>query len=225
MYAGSRGALTRKPAPLTAEAFAEGFGVSRETLDRLERYVALLRRWQPRINLVSRESLEDVWRRHIWDSAQILRHLPGSVRSLLDVGSGAGLPGLVLAVLGAPGVMLVEADRRKAAFLREAARIAAAPVTIHPDRLENLADRIATPDVITARAVAPLASLLGSLKLYIGPNTVCLLHKGRRVDAELAKARQSWRFTAIKIPSETDPAGLILRLEELTRVRTDRGEE
>ena len=203
--------------PLTAEAFAVRCDVSRETLSRLRRYDALLRRWQKAINLVSADSLTDVWRRHFWDSAQLLPLIPAGTRSLLDVGSGAGFPGLVLAILGVEGVTLVESDGRKCAFLREVARETGARVTILADRLERLGDRIQPPDIITARAVASLDLLLDRIKLYITPNTVCLFHKGRRVDAEIAQARKRWTMTLEKIPSETDPSGVILKLEGIGR--------
>ena len=148
--------------PLTAEAFAVRCDVSRETLSRLRRYDALLRRWQKAINLVSADSLTDAWRRHFWDSAQLLPLIPAGTRSLLDVGSGAGFPGLVLAILGVEGVTLVESDGRKCAFLREVARETGTRVTILADRLERLADRIQPPDIITARAVVILGFTFGS---------------------------------------------------------------
>ena len=204
-----------RPEPLSAEGFAARCSVSRETLDRFRAYLGLLRRWQPAINLVGPATLEDPWRRHFWDSAQLLPHIPESARSLLDLGSGAGFPGLVLAILGVPGVTLVESDGRKAAFLREAARETGAPVAIQAGRLERLGDRIGPPDIITARAVASLDLLLDRIKLYITPNTICLFHKGRQVDKEIDAARRRWRMTLNKIPSETDPSGVILRVEDI----------
>jgi len=190
------------PEPLSAEAFAARCDVSRETLDRLRLYLDLLRHWQKAINLVGPATLNDPWRRHFWDSAQLFPHIPSTSRSLLDVGSGAGFPGLVLAVLGVPGVTLVESDGRKCAFLREVARRTGTAVTIHAARLEAL----------TARAVASLDLLLEKTKLYITPNTVCLFHKGRQADAEIAEARRRWSMKVEKIPSETDPSGVILRV-------------
>jgi len=203
--------------PLTAAAFAARCDVSRETLDRLRRYDELLRRWQNAINLVSAASLTDVWRRHFWDSAQLLPLIPADARSLLDVGSGAGFPGLVLAILGVKGVTLVESDGRKCAFLREVARETGAAVTIHAERVERLSDRIPPPDIITSRAVASLDLLLDRIKLYITPNTICLFHKGRRVDGEIEQARKRWTMQLEKIPSETDPSGVILKLEDIGR--------
>jgi 16S rRNA (guanine527-N7)-methyltransferase len=175
----------------------------------------MLQRWQTAINLVGPTTLDDPWRRHFWDSAQLLPHIPESARSLVDLGSGAGFPGMVLAILGVPGVTLVESDGRKAAFLRELARETGTAVAIRADRLERLGSAIAPPDVITARAVASLDLLLDRIKLYITPNTVCLFHKGRQADREISAARRRWTMTLNKIPSETDPSGVILRVEDI----------
>src|SRR5437660_9171448 len=135
---------------LSPAEFAAATGVSRETLPRLDAYAELLRRWSPRINLVAASTLDDLWRRHFLDSAQLLPLIPAAARNLVDLGSGAGFPGLVLAILGVPGVELVEADARKCAFLREAARTAGATVRIHQARIDSLPARAF--DVITARA-------------------------------------------------------------------------
>ena len=141
-------------ASLGPKGFADLVPVSRETLARLEAYVDLLTRWSVRINLVGRDTLADLWRRHILDSAQLHRFIPSTAKTLIDVGSGAGLPGLVLAILGVAGVELVEADSRKAAFLREAARVTDADVTIRPCRIQAVPPHPA--NVVTARACAPL---------------------------------------------------------------------
>jgi len=190
-------------------------GVSRETLARLEAYVALLRTWNPRINLVSAASLGDVWRRHILDSGQLLRHLPGGTRVLVDLGSGAGLPGLILAILGVPEVHLIESDRRKAAFLREAARVAGASVTLHVERIEAVPPFAA--DVITARALAPLPQLLAWSERFIGENTVCLFLKGAEVADELTGAQREWIMQTQDLASPSDDKGHILRVEGLRR--------
>ena len=201
-----------KPA-LTSGDCAAALGVSRETRERLERYVDLLRRWNPRINLVGPESLQDVWRRHILDSGQLFRHLPASAQTLVDLGSGAGLPGLVLAIMGAAGVHLVESDQRKAAFLREAARVTGTAVTLHAARVEAIEPFVA--DVITARALAPLPNLLRLAAPFAGPGTVCLFLKGGDAEAELTAARRGWIMNLQVMASDSDPTGHILRLEEL----------
>ncbi len=201
--------------PLTPESFAEACDVSRETLARLQIYVDLLRRWQTAINLVSPNSLADVWRRHVWDSAQLLPQLDDPAAPVLDIGSGAGFPGLILAILGVETVTLVDSDARKGSFLREVARQTDTPVTVLTGRVETMADRIAPPAVITARAVASLPLLLETIKLYIRPNTVCFFHKGRQAEAEIAAAREGWRFQVTRIPSHTDASGVILKVEDI----------
>ena len=182
---------------------------------RLEAYAELLKRWSGRINLVSRNTLGDLWRRHFLDSAQLLPLIPGTTRSLVDLGSGAGFPGLVLAILGVPGVELIESDKRKAVFLREAARIANAPVKITDSRIEAAKPHPA--DVVTARACAPLDKLLPLAQRFIGPHTVCLFLKGDHVADELTATRREWRIKAAQLPSRADPRGVILRLEQVAR--------
>lgn len=198
-------------APLDAEGFRRASGVSRETLGRLQDYLELLILWNRRINLVSRASLADPWRRHLLDSAQLLPLLPHGARVLVDLGSGAGLPGLVLAILGVPRVHLVEADQRKAAFLREAARVAAASVTIHPERIEAIPSFPA--DVVTARALAPLPRLIELSRRFLAPHGVCLFLKGRNAAEELTAAHKAWKMRAQRLPSATDAGAGILRLE------------
>jgi 16S rRNA (guanine527-N7)-methyltransferase len=201
--------------PLGAGGFAKLVNVSRETLDRLILYVDLLSAWNARINLVSRDSLGDVWRRHILDSAQLLPQVPPEARILVDLGSGAGLPGLVLAIMGVPEVHLIEADARKAVFLREAVRITGALATVHATRLDRAKPLVA--DVVTARALAPLPELLEISQHFRGPRTVCLFLKGRSVEEELTAAAKQWKIRAHRSPSLSDPSGCILRLEAITR--------
>ncbi|HSK39193.1 MAG TPA: 16S rRNA (guanine(527)-N(7))-methyltransferase RsmG [Arenibaculum sp.] len=193
-------------------------GVSRETLDRFDAYGALLRRWQPRINLVSRSTLDTLEHRHILDSAQLHPLLPADARIVADLGSGAGFPGLVLAILGVPEVHLIESDTRKCAFLREAARITGTPVTVHNRRIEHVEPFRA--DVVTARALAPLTELLAYAEPFLGKgggadggkDGICLFLKGRQADDELTLAREHWKIQAEKIDSITDPAGIVLRI-------------
>jgi 16S rRNA (guanine527-N7)-methyltransferase len=201
--------------PLGPEGFARLVPVSRETLSRLEAYVALLTRWAARINLVGRDTLADLWRRHILDSAQLRRWVPSSAGNLTDLGSGAGLPGLVLAILGVRGVELIEADSRKAAFLREAARIAEADVTIRACRVQAILPHPA--DVVTARACAPLGRLLDLAAPFLTPDTVCLFPKGERFEEELTLARNAWTMKVSVEPSLSDRRGVILRLQQVAR--------
>jgi 16S rRNA (guanine527-N7)-methyltransferase len=205
--------------PLTPQGFAiemagAGINVSRETLERLENYLELLRRWQAAINLVGASTLADPWRRHILDCAQIAPHVPGAAGTVLDLGSGAGLPGLVLALLGVPGVQLVESDQRKAQFLREAARVTRAPVVVHASRIEQLE---LCADVVTARALAPLPRLLDLASRFLAPQSLCLFLKGETAPDELTEARQSWHMQCEIVPSRSGASGVLLKLEGVGR--------
>lgn len=210
----------REAEPLDAAGFARLVPVSRETLERLERWLGELRRWQPKINLVGPSTLEDPWRRHVLDSAQLLRFLPPGTRRLVDLGSGAGLPGLILAILGVPEVHLVESDRRKAAFLLACkGRLALPGVHVHTVRAEQLA--LPPADVVTARALAPLERLLPLALRFAGPRTRILLLKGREVDSELTAARRSWKIAARVHPSLASPEGCILEIDEARPAGTE----
>lgn len=200
---------------LDPPGFAELSGVSRETLARLEAYAGLLVRWSGRINLVGASTLEDLWRRHFLDSAQLRTHVPPGTHSLIDLGSGAGFPGLVLAISGVEGVELIEADARKCAFLREAARLTAAPVTIRNARIAAVPPHIV--DVVTARGCAPLDRLLVLAQSFIGPDTVCLFPKGENAAQELTAAQQAWTMDATCHDSLSDPRGVILCLKRVGR--------
>lgn len=201
------------------EAFAKDTGVSRETLARLTAYADLLALWNKKINLVGRSTEPEVWQRHMLDSAQLFPLIPAGIRTLLDMGSGAGFPGLVLAIMGVPQVHLVESDQRKCAFLREAARITQAPATIHAKRIEDLA---AFPvDVLTARALAPVAELLDWSARFISEKTTCIFPKGQNVEVELTDAHKRWRITVNQRPSRTDSRGTILCINEVRRVQSE----
>jgi len=200
-------------APLDAAGFAALVPVSRETLAKLEAYLGLLVKWQKAINLVGRSTLEDPWRRHVLDCAQLFRHLPTGPLRVADLGSGAGLPGLVLAVLGVAEMHLVEADRRKAQFLREAARhLALDNVRVHAVRIDTLDLQV---DVVTARALAPLTDLLPLAVPLLAPGGRLLLLKGRTAEAELAAAAEKWTMRVAVEPSIVDPRGRVLVLDEV----------
>ncbi len=209
--------MTRRPTrvPLGPGGFQKLTNVSRETLERLIRYVDLLTAWNARINLVGRNTLGDVWRRHLLDSAQLYPHLPQGTRVLIDLGSGAGLPGLILSILGVPQVHLIESDARKAVFLREAMRVTGAMASVHAIRIERMKPVVA--DVVTARAFAPLPGLLEISERFCGAGTICLFLKGESVQEELTNAVKEWKMTPHQSPSLSDPSGCILRLENITR--------
>jgi len=199
--------------PLTMAGFAKLVPVSRETLERLQVYADLLVKWQAKINLVGPATLPDVWRRHILDSAQLFGRLPTG--PVLDLGSGAGFPGLVLAIMGAGPVHLVESDARKCAFLREAARVTAAPAVVHNLRIEAL--KPFPIAAVTARALAPLAQLLDWAEPFLQHSVECLFLKGRNSEDELTQAGKTWMMKTERIPSLSDPSGLILHLCEVHR--------
>src|SRR5690606_6956103 len=188
--------------------------VSRETLKRLERYAECLLRWAPAINLVARGTLPDLWRRHILDSLQLLPLIRAEASlpspRILDLGSGAGFPGLVLAFAGAGEVHLVEADRKKATFLREAARASGAEVSIHNSRIERLPNL--APDIVTARALASADQLLAWARPQLPSHAICLFHKGREVEAELTRLPAEVQSRCELLPSISDPEGRILRI-------------
>jgi 16S rRNA (guanine527-N7)-methyltransferase len=201
---------------LTPADFAKATGVSRETLARLEGYAALLVKWQKTINLVARDSLGDLWRRHMLDSAALWPLIPTDSRVLVDLGSGAGFPGLVLAILGVPDTHLIESDARKCAFLGEAARLFAPnPVRVHRGRIESL-DAIPA-DVVTARALTGLDNLLDYAQRFVKPAGVCLFPKGAKAEDELTLAGQRWTMTAERFPNPADSSGILLRIKELNR--------
>lgn len=199
--------------------FAADTNVSRETVDRLSAYAALLVKWQQRINLVSAATLEELWRRHMLDSAQLLPLLPAGARKVVDLGSGAGFPGLVLAILGVPEVHLIESDQRKCIFLAEAARasgLTAGPnPIIHNGRIETISGLNA--DAITARACAPLDQLLSYAQKFLWHDGKALFLKGAAVEEELTRARKNWHMELERFPSASDPTGCILRIGQVRR--------
>lgn len=184
--------------------------VSRETSERLDAYEAILRLWNPRINLVSRADLAQLRPRHIDDALALIPLIPRGTERAIDLGSGAGLPGLVLAIATGIPFDLVESDVRKAAFLREAARATAAPATIHATRIE--AATLAPAPLVTARALAPLPRLLELSARFLAPGGIALFPKGDRLDEELTRARRAWTMdTAI----HQGPNGPILTVSAL----------
>ena len=213
---------TRILGPISGpRSFAEAFGVSRETLDRLEIYEDVLKRWQKAVNLVGPGTLDQVWHRHFADSAQLLWFAPKEAEAWLDLGSGAGFPGLVVAILlaeqGQGRVTLIESDRRKAAFLSEVARQTGVPVEICCERIEKTATqaKFAPVDVITARALAPLDRLLGLAWPFFGDGTVALFLKGRGIEGEIGDASRAWTFEHALQASLTEAEGRIAVIRNL----------
>jgi 16S rRNA (guanine527-N7)-methyltransferase len=228
----SRGRSTGAPRDLDARLAADrtkalalltdSREIAPECLARLDRFVALLLQWQATTNLVAPSTLPELWTRHIADSLQLLPLAPGA-QHWVDLGSGAGLPGLVIACALAetPGaiVHLVESNLKKAAFLREAARITGVPAKIHAVRIEDFVDQCAEPvEIVTARALATLVNLIESAYPLLKRGAQALFLKGRDIEAELTAASKCWTINAELIPSATDPDGRIVRVRSAQRV-------
>jgi 16S rRNA (guanine527-N7)-methyltransferase len=193
--------------------------VSDDALARLDEFAALLTDWQRRINLVAPSTLPQVWTRHIADSLQLLPLAPDA-KTWIDLGSGGGFPGIPVAcaLTQTPGaqVHLVESNGKKAAFLREAVRITGAPAVVHPERIENFGDSFGgNADVVTARALAPLKSLLDQTFPFIAKGAIGLFLKGQDVEAELTEAAKYWTVEAELKPSVTSRDGVIVVVRSL----------
>ncbi len=196
----------------------ELMNVSRETLTRLDRFVDLLLTWQRSINLIAPSTVPQLWTRHIADSLQLLALAP-QARTWVDLGSGGGLPGLVIAcALPPPGIVhLVESNAKKAAFLREAVRVTGAAAEVHLQRIEAFSASFRGPvDVVTARALAPLTVLLGHVEPYVKRGAKALLLKGQDVAGELTEAAKYWKIEFDLVPSRTDSRGRIMAIRSVT---------
>lgn len=205
--------------------FQKSFSVSRETIDKLLIYAQLLEHWQSAVQLVAPSTLANLWQRHFADSAQLLHFSPPKVESWIDMGSGAGFPGLIVAVLARDPlscfkisrVILIESDTRKAAFLREVARQLGVAVDISVGRIETATTqaKVGKGDVISARACAPLVELFGYIYPYWKPKTVGLFLKGAEVKEEINKAYQRFNFELDLKPSTSDLRGQIVKIWDL----------
>ncbi|WP_295072392.1 16S rRNA (guanine(527)-N(7))-methyltransferase RsmG [Tabrizicola sp.] len=197
-----------------------GIDVSRETFEALKSYEALVHRWNGAINLVSKNALKDLWTRHIADSAQVFTLCPATAKTWADLGAGGGFPGLVVAVLARElmpqlHVTLVEADLRKATFLRQAAQALSLQVTVVSERIESLSSL--NVDVLSARALAALPELLGFAEKHLHPNGVAIFPKGARYQEDLASARTSWEFDVDTRPSLSEGEAAILVIRNIHR--------
>ncbi|MDP2205781.1 MAG: 16S rRNA (guanine(527)-N(7))-methyltransferase RsmG [Alphaproteobacteria bacterium] len=194
-----------------------GFHVSRETLEALGLYQTLLLKWQKAINLVGPATLDAVAERHFFDSAQLLRFMPDVNVRLVDMGSGAGFPGLVLSLLGVAEVHLIESDVRKATFLREVSRETKAAAQVHDTRVEDI--QLPKIDVFTARALAPLKDLLSYMHRLSTPEHAAygLFMKGMQYQDELEKAAKQWSFDVELYPSMTDLASKVIKINNLSK--------
>ncbi len=205
--------------PLSPQSLLDHPGITPEVIGKLTIYLDLLQEWRERINLVGRSTLLDPWRRHILDSAQIFPLLPSATETVFDVGSGAGFPGLVLALMEdattRPYVKLIESDARKCGFLRQVIAKTGARASVINVRAEQMVSHPAA--VITARAVAPLARLLDFSAPLLGKQTVCLFLKGAKVEDELTDAARTWHMHITRVASLSGPTGSVLKLQGIAR--------
>lgn len=205
----------------TARSIAAELNVSRESWRRLEIYVELLDKWQRRIDLIGPATVDDIWQRHVADGLQLLPLVRPNVRMVLDLGSGAGIPGLIIAI-GLQGrqpvaVHLVESTAKKAAFLHQAVMATGAPAVVRNCRIEELVrtNRLLEPQLVTARALAPLPRLLDLAAPWLERGAYGLFPKGQDVEIELTESAKSWRIGYVKHPSLLDPRGCILEVREV----------
>lgn len=204
----------------TEERFYHDSGVSRETMDHIRTYASLLVKWQKQINLVSDSTLPDLWTRHFYDSFQLKQHFDaerlGKI-TILDIGSGAGFPGLLLSMCATGDVHMVESNNKKCAFMRQVIRETHCRATVHNERVEKIT---AFPvDYIISRACASLDKLLELGQNFITQDTICLFLKGQIAEQEIADAQKNWDFTVEKFTSATEETGMILKVSHIKALR------
>lgn len=200
--------------------FTEKYNVSCETFDDLNAYLSLLIEWQTKFNLVSNSSLADAWNRHFIDSVQLFKYIPQDAESLVDFGSGAGFPGMVLAVMAKRKtpylrVTLIESIKKKTLYLKEVAEKTSTDVAIINDRIENIAPQ--KFDVITSRAMTALTDLLKYAEPFCHKKTVCIFPKGKSYAEELSSAHKQWHFKCRIEPNETSEEGKILIITDIAK--------
>nr|WP_155568644.1 16S rRNA (guanine(527)-N(7))-methyltransferase RsmG [Commensalibacter melissae] len=182
----------------------------------MEIYISLLQQWNKKINLVSQQGMDQVWKRHVYDSFQLIRYLDSSVKSIADLGSGGGFPGLILALSTDIPVILIESDKRKTIFLREVLRQTKTQATVLCQRIENV--NAISVDVVTARALTSLTQLLEFSKNILNKNGYCLFLKGRSIDLEIEEAQKNWKINYKTFSSQTNADGVIVKINQFERV-------
>ena len=195
-----------------------GLDVSRETVARLEAFASLTAKWTPRINLIAKGTIDQIWERHIVDSAQIYHLAPEAFGKWVDLGSGGGFPGIVVAAVAREKqpearFVLIESDQRKSTFLRTAARELDVNVTVLSTRIEDAPPQQA--DIVSARALASLQTLLPLIRRHLQPEGRALVHKGRQAGHEITEARADWSFALEDHPSITDPDARLLDIQRI----------
>ena len=196
-----------------------GLNVSRETMADLEAFAELVTKWTPKINLIAKGTVASIWERHIIDSVQLYRFAPSQYDKWVDIGSGGGFPGIIMAILGKraqpdASFVLIESDQRKATFLRTAARELNLSTEVLAQRIENAAEQRA--DIVSARALTALSGLLPLSLRHLNQGGLALFHKGRQAQQEIADARRIWSFDLEDYPSITDPEARILAIRRIS---------
>lgn len=207
--------------PAPAQDLLLRFHVSRESWPALAAYVDLLGHWQRRINLIGPGTAHDIWLRHVADAVQLIPLVRPGTSAFADLGTGAGIPGLPLALATGFTGHLYESNQKKLAFLREAIRLTGAPCQLHGGRIEALAasELPADVDLVVSRALAPLSELLELASPFLARGCQALFHKGQHIDRELTEATKCWKLDYLIHPSAIDSAGVILEIKEATHVR------
>ena len=197
------------------ELLNEHVNVSRETFSKLSIYHDLLLKWQRKINLISPDTVANSWERHFLDSLQLLKHIPSTHGNIIDIGTGAGFPGMALAVAGIDNIHLIESDAKKVTFLKNVSRETFSPVSVLHGRMENI--QLENVHIILSRACSNLTQLLELASKNVSRETFCLFHKGKNWAKEVEDANKSWEFDLTTIPSVTDSSGMIVKLSTIYR--------
>lgn len=205
--------------------FCDTYNVSRETFDKLKHYQSMLIEWQSKFNLVSSSTLDDAWNRHFLDSVQLFQYIPNQAKVLYDFGSGAGFPGMVLAIMANEKmpdlqVSLIESTTKKTLYLNAVKSETNTNVTILNDRIENL--QLPKADVITSRAMASLTELLGYAYKFCKKESVCIFSKGKKYAEELSEAHKRWKFKCRIVASTQSDEGKILIITNLSKVKGEK---
>ena len=189
--------------------------VSRETFEKLEAYHDMLLKWQERVNLISPDTIPNIWERHFLDSLQLIPYIPHLQLPVADLGSGAGFPGLVISIAMDIPVHLIESDMKKSIFLREVIRLTGSKAIVHNCRIES--QPIEAAGIILSRACDSLSDLLDMVHNFVSRETICLFHKGKNYAMEIEEAKKKWRFDCQIFPSRTESQSAIVQLYKIAK--------
>ena len=204
---------------MTPDEFRNITSVSRETVEKIRVYESLIQKWQPKINLVSRNTMNELWSRHFLDSWQLVQHIRPTDKILVDLGSGGGFPAIILAIITDLEVHMVESDRRKSLFLKEVVRTLGLNAHVHNDRIENIESLQA--DIVTSRALAPLTDLLKYAQNLMKNDGICIFPKGKRFKEELTDANYVWHIIGEEFKSIVSDDSWIFVVKEFSDVCPD----